>query len=389
MTVHIGIIDQDPVQLVTALLHRSFQAKKMIFIGVAEQQEQYQQLQRVVTSKGIETDFFIIPTDINISAIKAAIQTLADELHQQHQQVYFNASCGLRHHLLAAYEVFRGYQWPVYVIEDFNDELCWLTPEHKPAEQIEDHIGIRDYLTLFGAECDLEPNDIYQNLQHCVLELGSQWANNARELDPGLATLNYLATACRKAQCLSVELSDKQQGYRELGMLIDDLINAQLASYQQGVLTFASEEARRFANGEWLECYVYHLVQDIQQQLNTIQDHTIGQQVHRKVGGQDIRNELDVAAVVNNKMHIIECKTKSMATDGDDTLYKLESIRDLLGGLQARAMLVSFRPLKQHDITRATELGLALVGPDQLPELKAHLYRWFLEAGGVKNQQHG
>lgn len=386
MTVHIGIIDQDPVQLVTALLHRSFSAKKMIFIGVADQALQYQQLKRVVEPKGIETAFFEIPTDINITAIKKKITELAEQLKQTEQQVYFNASCGLRHRLLAAYEVFRTYHWPIYVIEDFNDELCWLSPEEKASEQIEDHIGISDYLTLFGADCDIEESNIYLNLQHCIGSLGSKWANNARELDPGLATLNYLATACRKAQCLEVTLNDKQQSYRELGILIEDLTQVGLANYEQGVLTFASEEARRFANGEWLECYVYQLVEEIRGELKTIQDLTIAQQVYRKVGDQDVRNELDVAAVVNNKMHIIECKTKSMANDGDDTLYKLESIRDLLGGLQARAMLVSFRPLKHHDITRATELGLALVGPDQLPELKNRLHKWFEQAGGCINQ---
>ena len=382
MTVHIGIIDQDPVHLVTALLHRSFNAKKMIFIGVADQVLQYQQLKSVVEAKGIETAFFEIPIDLNITAIKKKITELAEQVKQSQQQAYFNASCGLRHHLLAAYEVFRSYHWPIYVVEDYNDELCWFSPEEKAPEQIEDHIGISDYLTLFGAECDIEENNIYLNLQHCIGSLGSKWANNARELDPGLATLNYLATACRKAQRLDVELNEKQQSYRELGMLIDDLTQSGLASYDRGKLSFTSEEARRFANGEWLECYVYQLVEEIHTELKTIQDLTIAQQVYRKVGTQDVRNELDVAAVVNNKMHIIECKTKSMANDGDDTLYKLESIRDLLGGLRARAMLVSFRPLKHHDITRATELGLALVGPDQLPKLKNHLYRWFLEAGG-------
>ncbi len=48
-------------------------------------------------------------------------------------------------------------------------------------------------------------------------------------------------------------------------------------------------------------------------------------------------------------------------------------------------MLVSFRPLRQHDITRATDLGLALIGPDQLSDLKTHLHEWFLAAGGAGN----
>lgn len=131
-----------------------------------------------------------------------------------------------------------------------------------------------------------------------------------------------------------------------------------------------NEDARRFSNGEWLENLVHNTVREIQDELPTIQDHSLNVQVYRESGGREVRNELDVATVVNNKLHIIECKTKGMRDDGDDTLYKLESLRDLLGGLQARAMLVSFRPMRHNDISRAQDLGLALIGPEELKILK-------------------
>lgn len=386
MAIHIGIIDHDPVRLVTAMLHRKFNAEKVIFIGVECQQRQFEQLSNVLIPKGIETEFFLIPSDINIPLIKNCITNLAERLKAQGEDVYFNASCGLRHRLLTAYEIFRTYHWPIYVIEPFSDELCWLYPNGKAQEQVEDHISIHDCLTIFGAHCKLPNEDIRDVLNTTIDTLGSKWASHAYELGPGFATLNFLATTCRKTQRLDVALSEKQQGYRELGILIDDLQLAELATYQGGILTFASEAARRFSNGEWLEWYVHHVVEEIRNDLQTIQDLSLNVQVYRQIGDHEVRNELDVATVVNNKLHIIECKTKGMSSDGDDTLYKLESIRDLLGGLQARAMLVSFRPLRHHDVTRATDLGLALIGPEQLPNLKQHLHQWFSEAGGdVRN----
>lgn len=382
---HIGIIDQDPVRLVTAMLHRRFKAEKMIFIGVECQRKQYTRLRDVLTSKGIESEFFIIPATINIPLIKSKITELAERLSASGQNVFFNASCGLRHRLLCTYEIFRTYHWPIYVIEPFSDELCWLYPDEKtraPQEQVEDHINISDCLAIFGARCTFSEDEICDALKSNIENLGKKWASNALVLGPGFATLNYLATTSRKTQRLDVALSEKQKSYRELDMLIDDLCHAKLAEYQNGILTFRSETVRRFANGEWLEWYVHHVVNDIRSKLLTIQDLSLNVQVYRQRGDNEVRNELDVATVVNNKLHIIECKTKGMANDGDDTLYKLESIRDLLGGLQARAMLVSFRPLRHHDVTRATDLGLALIGPEQLPNLKEHLHQWFIEAGG-------
>lgn len=382
MAIHIGIIDKDPVRLITALLHQKFKADKMIFIGIECQRDNYQKLKDVLEEKDIKCSFFTIPSHVNIPAIKMRIRTLIETIKGETKNIFFNASCGSRHRLLATYEVFRTYHYPIYTIEPFSDELCWIYPDGKPKEQVEDHISIKDCLTIFGARSTFSDEHNLLMFKEVVDTLGAKWASNAYALGPGLATLNYLATKCRKEQKLDVELSAKQQSYQELATLIQDLKTAGLAQYQEGLLTFKNDAARQFANGEWLEWYVYQKVKNIQDELVTIQDLAINVQVFRQLNEKEVKNELDVVTVVNNKLHLIECKTKDMSNDGDDTLYKLESIRDLLGGIQARAMLVSFRPLRHHDVTRASDLGLALIGPDQLGELHTYLYQWFLEAGG-------
>ncbi|WP_394125785.1 DUF1887 family protein [Vibrio hepatarius] len=386
MAVHVGIIDQDPIRLVTPLLDNRTISDHIVFIGVESQEGMYLRLHSVLSKRNITSEFFQIPNVANTSKIKQAIITLAEDLTARGEEVKLNASCGLRHRLLSVYEVFRTYHWPIFVVEPNSDRLCWLYPDGKEDTQVEDRITIDDYLTVFGARGEFNEHELPPQLDQKLYELGERWASNALELGPGLATLNYLATTCRKEQRLDVELSEKQQGYRELNMLLTDLVEADIATYENGVLTFANEDARRFSNGEWLETLVHSTVRQIQQDMPTIQDRSLNVQVYRQLGDREVRNELDVASVVNNKLHIIECKTKGMRDDGDDTLYKLESLRDLLGGLQARAMLVSFRPLRHNDITRAEDLGLALIGPDELKDLKSHLAEWFAEAGGREEE---
>lgn len=382
MAVHVGIIDQDPVRLVTPLLDNRTASRHIVFIGDSSQETMYLRLHTVLNQRGITSEFFEIPSGSNISEIKQAIEVLAEDLKRRNLNIKLNASCGLRHRLLCVYEVFRTYHWPIFVVEPASDCLCWLYPDGNKDTQVQDHITISDYLTIFGARGEFSEHNLPPQLDEKLYKLGERWASNALELGPGLATLNYLATTCRKEQCLDVELSEKQQGYRELNMLIDDLVETEIASYANGTLTFVNEDARRFSNGEWLETLVHSTVKQIQDDLPTIQDRSLNVQVYRQLGDKEVRNELDIATVVNNKLYIIECKTKGMRDDGDDTLYKLESLRDLLGGLQARAMLVSFRPLRHNDITRAEDLGLALIGPDELKDLKTHLTAWFKQAGG-------
>ncbi len=386
MAVHVGIIDQDPVRLVTPLLDDRTKSRHIVFIGASSQESMYVRLHTVLNQRGITSEFFEIPSGANISEIKKSIKVLAEDLAKRDTSVRLNASCGLRHRLLSVYEVFRTYHWPIFVVEPNSDRLCWLYPDGNDDTQVQDHITISDYLTIFGARGEFSEHNIPPQLNEKLYKLGERWASNALELGPGLATLNYLATTCRKEQRLDVELSEKQQGYRELNMLLTDLVDTEIATYENGILTFINEDARRFSNGEWLETLVHSTVKQIQDDLPTIQDHSLNVQVYRQLGEKEVRNELDVATVVNNKLYIIECKTKGMRDDGDDTLYKLESLRDLLGGLQARAMLVSFRPLRHNDITRAEDLGLALIGPDELKDLKTHLTAWFQKAGGGEEE---
>ncbi|MDN3679749.1 DUF1887 family protein [Vibrio tapetis subsp. quintayensis] len=385
MAVHVGIIDQDPVRLITPLFDKRTISRHIVFIGDKSQENMYLRLNSVLATRDITSEFFEIPSVVSTSLIKESIQVLAADLKARGEKVKLNASCGLRHRLLSVYEVFRTYHWPIFVVEPFSDKLCWLYPDGKDEAQVQDHIKIKDYLTIFGARSEFNEQEIPEQLDAKLHDLGVRWASNALELGPGLATLNYLATTCRKEQKLDVGLTEKQQSYRELDMLIQDLVETELATYEKGILTFESEDARRFSNGEWLENLVHSTVKQIQQEIPTIQDRSLNVQVYRQLGEREVRNELDVATVVNNKLHIIECKTKGMRDDGDDTLYKLESLRDLLGGLQARAMLVSFRPLRHNDITRAEDLGLALIGPDELKNLKHYLTTWFKEAGGYED----
>lgn len=382
MSIFIGLIDKDPIRLLTPILDKRSPCEHAIFIGDKNEFDQFLRLEQVLIKNSVTSEFFEIPEEPSVKPIKKSALVLAQRMSTLDTPIFFNASCGLRHRLLSIYEIFHQFDWPIFVVEPFSDKLCWMHPEGRPATFIQDHIKLKDYLSIFGAESERNNNRNEDATPDKLINIGNTWAQSAIELGAGLAALNYLATKCRKEHVLTVELSDIQKKYIELNKLIDDLCQGDLANYQDGTLSFKSEDARRFANGEWLELLVDHNINELANRIPTIQDKALNLQVRRNVNGQEIKNEIDVATIVNNKLHLIECKTKSMKSDGDDTLYKLESLKDLLGGFQARAMLISFRPLKYIDTSRAKDLGLALIGPNELSQLSLHLKNWFIDAGG-------
>jgi hypothetical protein len=164
---------------------------------------------------------------------------------------------------------------------------------------------------------------------------------------------------------------------------------------QQGnLLTFKDEAARFFANGGWLEAHVYEVLQSLRGQHVGLSDVALGVRVSFADGARrnphsNDKNEIDVAFLFRNTLHLIECKTANLAQTGlgDDSkateaIYKMESLLKL-GGLRTRGMVVDYRgelAKSEANQKRAKEAGIAIVSGVQLKDLKGHIRRLWLSS---------
>ncbi|MBK1692601.1 Card1-like endonuclease domain-containing protein [Ectothiorhodospira mobilis] len=148
-----------------------------------------------------------------------------------------------------------------------------------------------------------------------------------------------------------------------------------LLDWEEGAaaVTFLDEAHARFLNGGWLEEYVYHRLRD-----EGIDDVALG--VEGTWDGTDgARNELDVVAVHANRLLVVECKTARHGRDDaldDQQLYKLDSIGDTLRGFFGSSWMVSARTPTQSMGERARQHRIRLIGPDELPRLRAIVREW-------------
>ena len=103
-------------------------------------------------------------------------------------------------------------------------------------------------------------------------------------------------------------------------------------------------------------------------------------QVDRQHQGKPVRNELDITFLKDNRLYIIECKTKRFSAKdqgaGADTLYKLDTLKDFLGGLQAKSMLISVTQPSEFVVQRAGDLKIALCCYKELSYLPEKLLAW-------------
>jgi hypothetical protein len=92
-------------------------------------------------------------------------------------------------------------------------------------------------------------------------------------------------------------------------------------------------------------------------------------------------NEIDIAFLAENRFHIIVCKTKTFHkeahqySNASNMLYKLDTLKDY-GGLQTRAMLISYQPLKEKTFDRARDYDIDVIDTEKLKKLEQYLKQW-------------
>lgn len=378
---HICLLDENPISVLTPLLDPDIQSDRVIFAIKPNQEETVLRLEKVVKPRGIAVSSWILPDSTNTGDILLSFHELiSTELEvNPSEQLVLNTSCGSRHYVLAAFEVAKDYDLHCFVVEPKLDELYWLYPEERENSALAEKLKLSDYLTALDSEVKEVANNGVVSLD--VRTLGAKWCSEPDYYSSALGVLNYLAFTADNNYLTSAKLTSQQLENVALNELIDDLMTIGYVQCENDKLVFKNDNARFFANGGWLEEYVYGTILSLKKVISTLQDVAQGAEVVRDVGKHTVNNELDVAALANNKLHIIECKTKKFEKgEGNNVIYKLDSLADLLGGLHGRAMLISFKEIRVAEQYRAQELDIKFIGPHELPNLSAHLTHWLKTA---------
>lgn len=377
-TTHVCLLNDSATSVLTPVIDPSIPSDSLIIAGTSDYENNAQQLIRLAKTRGFEARFFCLPDTVKTAKIKDAFLELFSQICESEEgEVWLNASAGDRYHVLAAFEVARAYDCPVFVVEPAQDELYWLHPEDQAPTPIDDRLKLHEYFTLFETTLSQEENR--HGVSKPVRELGESWANDIEQCAQALRALNYLAS--RASDALRVQMEDRHRNDSVLTSMLWELDALGYVKLEDNTLIFTSEKARFFCNGGWLEEHTFAVLKGITGQVTSIQDTAHSANITRKIKGKTLSNELDVVALANNKLHIIECKTQYMeALRSTNTLYKLDSLNELLGGLEGRAALVTYFDVSPSARLRATELGIRVFGSQEIPRLKHHLANWLEQA---------
>lgn len=368
---HLCLVSGQPTPNLTPLLDRSLSPEHVVLLVSKDMRQRAEWLEKVIQPRGLKVTRWEVDDPWDVEGLQTRVMELLDT--DLGEGLALNATGGTKPMSIAAFSVFTAYDQPVFYVHPDEDGILWLHPGNLDSQPIEDRIKLGPFLLAHGFQMEEGLNDA---VEPALWEVTQEIVSGIERFQRPLGTINWLASKA-EGSLLSptIELRDRDPALQDL---IDIFEARGLCYLQDDRLSFSSEESRFFVNGGWLEDHVYSILRKLsaKSDIKEIQDLRRGIEVRSVTGGS--HNELDVAFLADNRFYVVECKTRSWR-DGDggaEAIYKLDTLKETLGGLKGKAMLVTYREMRKEDLKRAGNEEIVVCQYTQLQRLSEYLRNW-------------
>jgi hypothetical protein len=367
---HLFLVNDDLVPNITPVLDPSFRPGQVYLMSSPETSVYAGRLKRILNNAGVIAHDLLVNNSWEIETVRTKVREFID--NHGHTDIALNVTGGTKPMSLAAYEIFHFADKPVYYVNPENDNVVWMHPCDRKSFDLADRIKLPLYFNAHDLRIVSSNNGaISQKLR----DFTSQLVGDTGKYSRVLSIMNYFASKSEDSLVSPAQTNEhlKDQELQELIKCFADL--GLLTVDSKFRLRFMSENARFFVNGGWLEEHVYSVLSG----LPSIQDLARNVILVWDEKESSVKNEIDVVFLADNKLYLIECKTKNFEckqSDADDVLYKLDTLRKYLGGKEARAMFVSYNRIPGIHKKRAEELGVRVCEGNCIGNIAMSLREW-------------
>lgn len=381
---HVCLVSDQPMPNFLPVLNKQLKPESVTLVVSEKMRGRAEWLKRELAKHQVAVldDIDIGGAASDIAAIEAQLTAWVDSHPELAKTSVLNVTGGTKPMAIAAQEVFRMADRPVFYVDIATDTVSWI-PGHLPNERLENSPTLSQLLGLNGISIvsgDFRSSVENGKWRHFCDEV----ASNPREWALSLGALNALASAsvdaCEHArgtraqqEALRFSPGDREMALARWNEMVEMLEADELIRMRISGMSFVSCEAARFCAGIWLEHHVFALLKrfgfDRKRALMNA----------KVVDAKGNENEFDSIVIHRNTCYVIEDKTKNMKVRGgaqgnvaDAAIYKLAQLSKNLG-LRAKGVLVSARPVRPVDKERAKAYGVEVI--DWLPDLERELKR--------------
>jgi hypothetical protein len=354
----------DPIIL--PFLSKNIQCEHLVLL-VSEQVKSSQSelnIEAVLKKKGVKTTIvYGEKNDFNWDGIQNVLKKTIRGL--ANKTIAYNSNGGTKPMVLAVFEYCYNENIPVFYIN--SNQLTWLyTGGNKElnSEVILSSLPYQDYLYSHGYEI-INKGDILSSPE--IVNLIKGWG--ARNQSKEIGRLNKLASRGSEKK-LVLKLEDNELKDSHLQIMLDELADVNLLTFKgTDKIAFTDEKSRFFINGGWYELYLQKMLETINVNNFSGEGKVFSsielKPIHAKNSNfQQVKNEIDVAYLLNNRLFLFECKTANLsAKEGraDEAIYKLASLLKNIGGTNATGVVFSYRKISAIDKERANLLGIKII----------------------------
>jgi hypothetical protein len=380
MPLQVVVVGTQFVPNVAAVIDEDLAVEHCVLLHTADKKAAAEQLAAVQKRYGVQPHLFEMSSAFEPQKIATDIVKLEAWLEKSFPDLTptINITIGskLTSLLYANYAQKRG--WPIIYVNP-KDQLLWLNELHAPVHPLADRMKIEDYFEAAGYKVLSRQRPRPTPVYPLVL---NELINRLNEFEKPLRQLNYITQqgSSRKSRALE----NPHKNFEALIQLLKRVGGIDWDAKNK-VVTYKNREVRFFANGGWLEEYIAIQINRVASQLSKLQDHAMSVEVENIKTG--VRNELDNVVLYDNKLFVIECKTKHFKQnqdsqnaqgDGVNAIYKLDALVDVLGGVYGKGMLATIFPLNMADEIRAQDYHIKIIKSDQLKDLSTQLSTWLM-----------
>jgi hypothetical protein len=358
---HLCLVSDQPVPNLLPALDPTLRPERVVLAVSTEMHNQARWLELALKRHSIPTEY--LPLDSAIDLPDLSKRFLDYLCAHAGIDLALNVTGGTKPMAIAAQEAFRMAERPVFYVSVQSDQIYWLDPAMEPVPLTKGP-GLATFLLAHGYQATIPDARRLPDAWHAVADRLAQEAGNWGK---AIGRLNAIAKVAEERRSLDARRIDTDESGPWDDMLRALSDGGVIDYYDDRTVRFPNEEARFFANGGWLEHYVYRTLRT----LPEIKDVSMNVTVKDETGN---RNELDTAFLHRNRLFLVECKTRIFDERGanapaSNAVYKLDALKRL-GGLRTHGILISYRKLRPEHRRRADADGIQVLDGASLSRLR-------------------
>jgi hypothetical protein len=389
--VHLSIVSGQPDPVFLAALAPELRADTLVLVHTEQSASTARRLAEVLKNayRG-KVQLRQLSTSLKLFEIENQFSQWLSEFTQNNAPVVVNITGGTKVMAIAAY----------VAAENANGRVVYV--QSGKVHELRDG-------SSKPIDCSYKPQQLARirgmaiNRRHDQLECRSKyrklvknWLKYSQQHDQVFKCFNWFVSQKCDPKTNTIPLDESQISEIKLTRedkalfwrLFEELEQYKLGSLKSkdNVFEFANEQALGFARGGWFEMAVEFAMNDLKQKNKAEQLMLVGRNIElcfEDHGDGKTRNEIDYLAICRHRWHLVECKVRDfrqqrgrLHPDYRDALYKLASLKKDIGGLQAKAMLLTCWSLSHEDKKRAEVHDIEIRSGANIDSLASILAEW-------------